>query len=60
MSVSPFNLRYFYEESGWTEKGNFGSACVTIRRADLLKPRVNPASPVCLEAAERARTMLGE
>jgi len=59
-SVSPFNLRYFYEESGWTEKGNFGSACVTIRRADLLKPRVNPASPVCLEAAERARTMLGE
>ena len=52
--VLPFNLKYFYEQSG-TPKGNAGTACVTLQRADLAPARPRAAtSGSCAEADRRA------
>jgi uncharacterized protein (DUF2235 family) len=57
-SILPFelgryNYRYFYEQSG-SGRGNSGSACVTIMRADRISLPPPPRTPACLLAAQRA------
>ena len=57
-AVLPFSPRYFYERTGRPapgQRGNTGTACVTIQRADLASQPPGAAhSPICAEAARRA------
>jgi hypothetical protein len=53
-----YNYRYFYEASGGgplNERGNRGTACVTVESADATKrPMVQaPAGSICEKAALR-------
>jgi hypothetical protein len=53
-----YNYRYFYEASGGgplNERGNRGTACVTVESADAPKrPMVQaPAGSICEKAALR-------
>ena len=58
----PYNYRYFYEASGGgplNERGNRGTACVTVESADAPKgPMVQaPAGSICEQAALRSGQM---
>jgi len=63
LPVSPgwggFDHRFFYERSGDpfradAPRGNRGTACVTLQRADFsAAPPEAPASPICIKAASQ-------
>jgi uncharacterized protein (DUF2235 family) len=54
--MGKYNVRYFYEHSGSKEgeRGNAGTACVTVERSDLVGTPAEPVTPVCIEAARLA------
>jgi hypothetical protein len=55
-AVLPFDLRYFYERSGSSAamRGNWGSACVTVERSDIvINPPAPAGGPACAEPDRR-------
>jgi hypothetical protein len=56
-AVLPFDLRYFYESSGGSggvDRGNGGTACVTVQRTDVsADPEFLAGAPECASATRR-------